>query len=258
MKTPDSWEYLRSFTSARIALGRAGGSQPTKARLDFQLAHARARDAVLAPFDPEELAARFRKSGHETIVLESAAPDRAVYLRRPDFGRRLSEDSRQALSALPRLPDPDLVIIVSDGLSSLAAMEQSEPLLNELFPLLEEDGWRLAPLFVVRHARVASQDEIGGLLSAALSLILLGERPGLGCPDSLGAYFTHAPMPGKNDAERNCVSNIRSQGLPPKLAARKLHALLSTSRRLGLSGLGLKDHTSLLANSSHPYRLGVE
>jgi ethanolamine ammonia-lyase small subunit len=252
METPDSWTRLRDFTAARIALGRAGGSQPTGPLLDFRLAHARARDAVLAVFEPQELAGTLREMGCDPVVLDSCAPDRATYLQRPDFGRRLSNDARETLSALARQPGPDLVIMVSDGLSSLAAMEQSTPLLQALLPRLEADGWRLAPLFIVRHARVAIQDEVGGILSAGLSLILLGERPGLGSPDSLGAYFTHRPMPGKTDAARNCVSNIRAQGLPPEMAARKLHALLTASRRQGLSGVGLKDDVSFLPDSASP------
>jgi ethanolamine ammonia-lyase small subunit len=136
--------------------------------------------------------------------------------------------------------------MLSDGLSTFAAMRQSAPLLAALLPMLAADGWKIAPLFVVRHARVAIQDEAGALLNAKLSLIALGERPGLGSPDSLGAYFTYSPAPGRTDAERNCVSNIRPEGLPPSAAARKLHALLNASRRLQLSGIQLKDDTHLL------------
>ena len=250
METPDPWAHLRGYTAARIALGRTGGSQTTGPLLDFRLSHARAKDAVHFPFDSGELAATLRGHGHEVMELESHAPDRASYLRRPDWGRKLSEASRHALSDIARDRGPDLVIMVSDGLSSLAAMEQSVPLLNTLLPLLEDDGWRLSPLLIVRHARVAIQDEVGGILSATLGLILLGERPGLGAPNSLGAYFTHTPMPGKTDAARNCVSNIRPQGLPPEQAARKLYTLLSASRQLGLSGVGLKDDAPTLATSS--------
>lgn len=242
-------DALREFTAARIALGSAGGSVPTKPLLDFRLSHARARDAVLAPFDSEALAARMRTLFPDVVVVESQARDRAEYLQRPDLGRRLSDRSRDVLA--PRTGSADLVIIVSDGLSTHAAMAQCEPLLCELLPLLVGDGWALAPLVVVRHGRVAIQDEIGALLNTKISLMLLGERPGLGSPDSLGAYFTFAPMPGRSDADRNCVSNIRPAGLPILRAAQKLRALLGDSRRLALSGVRLKDETPLTLGPSH-------
>lgn len=245
------WEHLRAHTAARIAIGRTGGSLPTAPLLDFRLAHARARDAVLAPFDPEALAAELRPLGAPVITLESAAHDRAEYLQRPDLGRRLSDASRERLAALAATPGPDLAILLSDGLST-AAMTQCRPVLAALLPALAADGWTLAPLLVVRHARVAIQDEAGALLGARLTVILLGERPGLGSPDSLGAYFTFAPVPGRTDAERNCISNIRPEGLPPADAARKLHALLTTSRRLGLSGVNLKDDTALPSSVPPP------
>lgn len=239
----DSWSHLRDFTAARVALGRAGGSLLTAPLLDFRLAHARARDAVLTPFDPEALAAKIRQLHLEVFVTESQAAERSTYLQRPDLGRKLSEPSRALLEKAAPPAAPDLAIIVSDGLSTLAAMTQVTPLLHELLPLLS--GWTLAPIVVVRHGRVAVQDEVGALFSAQLSLIVLGERPGLGSPDSLGAYFTYAPVPGRTDAERNCVSNIRPQGLTPSAAARKLHALLHASRTLKLSGVRLKDDTPL-------------
>ncbi len=249
----DTWTHLRDFTAARIALGRAGGSLPTAPHLDFRLSHARARDAVLSPFDPEMLAEKLRALPAEVHVLESRARTRAEYLQRPDLGRELSPSSRKILLALPESP-PDLVILISDGLSTTAAMRQSAPLLAALLPLL--GNWKIAPLLVVRHARVAIQDEAGALLNAKLSLILLGERPGLGSPDSLGSYFTFAPAPGRTDAERNCVSNIRPEGLPPPAAAQKLHALLAASLRLQLSGIQLKDETPLLPATGSPAALG--
>lgn len=243
----DPWTKLRQFTSARIALGRSGGSLPTRERLDFQLSHARARDAVLAPFDPEGLAVRLEVLGTPVLTVESAVSDRAEYLQRPDLGRKLAFHSRSALvESAAQLPTCDLVIIVSDGLSTHAANSQSEPVLAALLPLLQADGWKVAPILVARHARVALQDEVGDILRAKVSLILLGERPGLGSADSLGAYFTFGPAPGKTDADRNCVSNIRPGGFPPAEAARKLHYLLTQSIRLGLSGVGLKDDTAEL------------
>jgi ethanolamine ammonia-lyase small subunit len=242
----DPWSALRVHTAARIALGRSGGSLPTRARLDFQLAHARARDAVLAEFDAEALGAKLRALGESVLVVESAARDRAEFLQRPDLGRQLSAASRALLAAhAAEVPRCDLAIVVSDGLSTLAATTQAEPLLGALLPLLRASGWTLAPLIAARQARVALQDEIGELLGAQISLILIGERPGLGSADSLGAYFTYAPAPGRTDADRNCISNIRPGGLAPGDAAPKLHALLTQARQLRLSGVALKDESSL-------------
>ncbi|HSI11473.1 MAG TPA: ethanolamine ammonia-lyase subunit EutC [Chthoniobacter sp.] len=246
---PDPWSALRKHTSARIALGRSGGSLPTRAQLEFRLAHARARDAVLAEFDAETLGARLSSLGESVIVVDSAARDRAEFLQRPDLGRRLDDDSRTLLEAhATTAPSCDLVIIISDGLSTLAANTQAEPLFATLQKLLRDDDWTLAPVIVARHARVALQDEIGAILHARISLILLGERPGLGSADSLGAYFTYAPSPGRTDADRNCISNIRSGGLSPEDAAGKLYALLTQARRLGLSGVALKDETAMLGS----------
>ncbi len=242
LTTLDPWTALRRFTSARIALGRSGGSLPLRERLDFQLAHARARDAVLTPFDPYALAEKIEAMGQRISVIESAASDRAEYLQRPDLGRKLSFHSRAALVDLSTATPPaDLLIIVSDGLSTLAANTQVEPLLAALLPLLRESGWSLAPILVARHGRVALQDEAGETLRAKISLMLLGERPGLGSADSLGAYLTFGPKAGRTDADRNCISNIRPGGLSPADAAKKLHFLLTESARLGLSGVNLKD-----------------
>jgi ethanolamine ammonia-lyase small subunit len=245
----DPWQQLRRLTTARIALGRAGGSLPTSELLEFRLAHARARDAVHAPFDAAALAARLRSLETEVICLESAAKTQADFLRRPDLGRKLAESSRARLAAHRAdqgSSQPDLAIIVSDGLSSLAATEHVPPLLATLVPMLRQSHRTLAPLIVVTHGRVALQDEIGELLRARLSLMLLGERPGLGAADSLGAYFTYAPRLGLRDAARNCVSNIRAAGLSPSDAAQKLFYLITQSFRRGLSGVDLKDETPAL------------
>ena len=250
---PDPWQGLRRLTAARIALGRTGGSLPTGELLNFRLAHARARDAVLAPFDAPALADRLRPLGLEVLCVESAAVSLAEFLRRPDLGRTLAATGRTRLTAHHAAggvgstagggtqPRCDLAIIVSNGLSALAATEQSWPLLAALLPLSRQAGWTLAPLVVASHGRVALQDEIGALLGARLSLMLLGERPGLGAANSLGAYFTYDPRPGRTDADRNCVSNIRSEGLPPAAGAHKLFFLLSESLRRQLSGVELKD-----------------
>jgi ethanolamine ammonia-lyase small subunit len=245
----DPWKALRRLTPARIALGRAGGSIPTRELLEFRLAHARARDAVHAPFEADRLAERLRALDTEVLGLTSAATTPAEFLRRPDLGRRLADASRAQLAARALAPC-DLVIVISDGLSSVAGTEHAPSLLGVLLPLLRRSGWVLAPLVVVTHGRVAVQDEIGDLLHARLSLILLGERPGLSAPDSLGAYFTYAPHPGLTDAARNCVSNIRPEGLPAPEAARKLFALLSQSLTRRISGVHLKDDTRALPDPS--------
>jgi len=236
----DPWNPLRKLTAARIAIGRCGGSLPTGEVLDFRLAHARARDAVLSPFAPEALAGKLRGLGPEVVVVESAARDRAEFLQRPDAGRRLAEGSRVVLGKMAAEP-VDLTVVVSDGLSTLAVMTQAAPVLRELVPTLLASGWRLAPIVVARHGRVALQDEVGALFRARLSLMLLGERPGLGNADSLGAYFTFAPGTGRTDADRNCLSNIRGGGLVPEEAARKLAWMLGEARRREISGVALKD-----------------
>jgi ethanolamine ammonia-lyase small subunit len=244
--TPDVWTHLKAFTAARIALGRSGASLPTRERLDFQFALARARDAVHTPFDPADLAAQLAALPLPFLILASNAPDRATYLQRPDLGRSLAPASRVILQSLPSNHPCDLVIILSDGLSPLATLRQAHPLLTALLPKLLAADWHVAPLVILPNARVAVQDEIGALLQSTLSLMLLGERPGLGSPDSLGSYFTFQPQPGKTDADRNCVSNIRPAGLPPAAAAEKLFALLTQSRHRQLSGVSLKDESQLL------------
>lgn len=238
----DSWSRLRRFTSARIALGRAGGSLPTSAVLDFRLAHARARDAVQAGFNSEPIIAALRAAGIQTELLATAASDRATHLRRPDLGRLLAPASQAQLAALaPSLKAPDLVIIVSDGLATAAAERHAAVTIIPLATELRADGWKLGPVCIVPFARVKVQDEIGTLLGARFTLMLLGERPGLSAPDSLGAYFTSNPSPLCTDADRNCVSNIRPEGLPPAEAAAKLAWLLRESARSGLRGIALKD-----------------
>lgn len=240
----DPWLGLRRFTSARIALGRAGGSQRTSTVLDFRLSHARARDAVHAPFDPATVSAPLAAAGIATETLATAVTDRRAYLLRPDLGRALDAPSREKLAALTIAPGfiaPDLVIIVSDGLAAQAAERHAAAVLLPLIAELRAAGWRIAPVFIAHLGRVKLQDEIGAALGARFSLMLLGERPGLGMPDSLGAYFTAAPGPDRTDADRNCVSNIRPEGLPPVQAAAKLAWLLRESARTGRSGVALKD-----------------
>lgn len=246
----DPWRDFVSLTAARIALGRAGGSIPTRELLDFGLAHARARDAVRRPFEAEALRTQLAAAGCETLLIESRARTRDEYLRRPDLGRRLSDESRRAVSALAeRQAACDLCVVVSDGLSAQAT-HHAPAVVAPLFARLRTDGWRIAPVLIARCGRVALQDEIGSLLEASLALMLLGERPGLGSPDSLGAYFVFQPGLGKSDADRNCVSNIRPDGLPPEAAVDTLLHLLRQSRHLKLSGVGLKDERTLPPSSS--------
>lgn len=237
----DPWFCLARHTAARIALGRAGGSVRTDTLLDFRLAHARAKDAVELPFDAAALEQELARAGLETFRLETGAGDRASFLLRPDLGRRLSAASRAALVAQAKLWDArDLCIVISDGLSALAAERQVPPLLAALTPLLVARGISSYPILLAPFARVKLADEVGEALGARHSLILLGERPGLSSPDSLGAYLTFQPRETCSDADRNCVSNIRPEGLPHDAAAQILADLLTESTQRGLSGVALK------------------
>ena len=239
----DPWALLRRFTPARIALGRAGSSLPTAALLEFQLAHASARDAVHLPLDAAAVEGALRGQGQEVIALHSAAADRHIYLKRPDLGRRLEPQSRRRLGAeaAARPGGFDAAFVVADGLSALAVHENAAPLLAAVMARLE--GWRLAPVTLVSQARVAIGDEIGQRLGAQMVAVLIGERPGLSSPDSLGVYLTWHPRVGATDAQRNCISNIRPAGLDHPTAARRLAWLMGEARRRGLSGVALKDET---------------
>lgn len=246
----NAWDALRRFTNARIALGRAGNSLPTAPLLAFNLSHAQARDAVHHPLDADALHAQLRANGHATLDVHSAAPDRQHYLRRPDLGRRLSDESRDALAHISN-EAPEVVFVIADGLSAFAAAKQSVPLLQAVCLRLAAD-WKIGPVVVARQARVALGDEIGELLGARLVVMLIGERPGLSSPDSLGIYLTYAPKVGCSDAQRNCISNVRPEGLTYDAAAHKLHYLLTHARRLGLTGVGLKDDSDALLEASPP------
>lgn len=238
----DAWAELQRHTSARIALGRAGGSLRSASLLDFRFAHARARDAVQMDFDAGVVEDALRAANLPSVRLSTNATDRRAYLVRPDLGRQLSSASREALLERRRAWGArDLAIIVSDGLSALAAERQAAATTIALLKILAGEGWSFFPVFVVPFARVKLQDEIGELLDARHALILLGERPGLGAPDSLGAYFTYRPRAACSDADRNCVSNIRPEGFAPAPAACKLAQLLLESARRRLSGVALKD-----------------
>jgi ethanolamine ammonia-lyase small subunit len=234
---------LRALTPARVGLGRTGVSQQTPDVLSFQISHAQARDAVHARFEATALAARISETVSATqdipvLRLHSAATDRTTYLQRPDLGRKLDEPSRAMLAELAA-GSCDLVLIVADGLSALACERHVQPLLVELLPRLS--GWQIGPVCVVEQGRVAIGDEIGKALNAELSVVLIGERPGLSSPDSLGAYITWQPHPGRTDADRNCISNIRAEGLNYHNAAEQLANSLTTARLRRLTGTALKD-----------------
>ncbi|NPD14889.1 ethanolamine ammonia-lyase subunit EutC [Xinfangfangia sp. D13-10-4-6] len=243
------WGALRAHTPARIALGRSGISLPTAPHLAFQLDHARARRAVHHALDMPALEGALAPLGQEIIVLESAADTRAIYLQRPDLGRRLSDRSRLELAqhAPPDGQDPDLAIVIGDGLSALAIEENAPGFLSIMLPVLAQAGLRLAPIVLAREARVAIGDEIGAGLRARQVIVLIGERPGLSSPDSMGIYFTHAPQAGLTDAARNCISNVRRAGLSWQGAAHKLWFLIQEARRRNLSGVDLKDEAEILA-----------
>jgi len=232
---------LRAFTPARVGLGRTGVSLETRDLLDFQRAHAQARDAVHARLECGALVAALGEiCGGEVLRLHSAAADRATYLQRPDLGRKLDEASRSLL-ARAQPGGWDLALILADGLSALAVERHGAPLIKELLPRLK--GLRMAPVCVVEQGRVAIGDEIGLALGAKIVVVLIGERPGLSSPDSLGAYITWAPRPGCTDAERNCISNIRAEGLSYAQAAAQVVDTVTGARRLRLTGVALKIET---------------
>ena len=227
---------LRGLTAARIGLPRSGASLGTAPLLDLRLAHARARDAVHAGLDHAALVPLLPQP---VLCVESQAPDRRTYLMRPDLGRALAPAAADVL--VPYAGDYHLAVVLGDGLSALAVQRHAVPLLQRLLPALAD--WRLAPLTVVTGARVAVADAVAVALGAAAVLMLLGERPGLSAPDSLGAYLTWAPKPGTTDADRNCVSNIRPDGLTYDDAAYRLHHLLERARTSGRTGVALKDES---------------
>lgn len=246
MTGSDPWAALRPRTPARIGLGQSGGSLPTRAHLDFQLAHARARDAVHYALDVPTLTADLRGAGLTPCAVRSAVRDRRSYLARPDLGRRLDAESRERIERLAgSAGPPDVTFVVADGLSARAPERHAVPLLAALMPGLEADAWRVGPIVVAEQARVALGDEIGELFGAAVVAVLIGERPGLSSPDSLGIYLTWGPRVGRTDAERNCISNVRPDGLVYALAAARLRFLMTEARRRKLTGVGLKDDVLL-------------
>jgi ethanolamine ammonia-lyase small subunit len=252
---PDPWDDLRAHTPARLALGRAGTAIPTRELLDFGLAHAQARDAVHLRLDAGALAARLQALKLGTLQVASAATDRATYLLRPDLGRRLGDADAERLRALGDGDAPqagcDLLLVVADGLSSLAIERNAVPLVQAILGGTPP-GWQLGPVAIATQARVALGDEVGALLGARMVAVLIGERPGLSSPDSLGIYLTWHPQVGRSDAQRNCISNVRPEGLAPAAAAARLWWLCVQARRLGLTGIGLKDRSDAATLDAAP------
>lgn len=246
---PDPWTDLRAHTAARLALGRSGSALPTRALLEFGVAHAQARDAVHVQLDADVLARTLQAQGCDTLQVASAAADRATYLLRPDLGRHLGAADAERLraenvgSSHSTGPDGcDLLLVVADGLSSAAVAHHAAPLVQAIRAQAPA-GWRIGPVVIATEARVALGDEVGALLGARLVAVLIGERPGLSAPDSLGIYLTWHPRVGRHDAQRNCISNVRPEGLPVQAAAARLWWLCQEARRLGLTGIGLKDRS---------------
>jgi ethanolamine ammonia-lyase small subunit len=228
---------LAVHTPARVSLDRVGVSLATREVLDFQLAHAQARDAVNAVLDVGSLLEAFRQRNLPAQILRSAAPDRAAYLRNPGLGRTLSRESAAQL----RPQSCDVVFVMADGLSAVALDRHGLPLLDAVLQRLPATEWMLGPICIVEQGRVAIGDEIGALIQASISVLVIGERPGLSSPDSLGAYITWQPLPGRTDAERNCISNIRPEGLSYDAAAHKLAFYLQAARAQEQTGIALKD-----------------
>lgn len=235
---PAAWIALRRYTDARIALGRVGASLPTREVLNFDMAHSRARDAVQIPLDTPALERQLHAAGFATLHVHSRAADRSEYLRRPDLGRQLAPECVEALRT-PARADRRLTVVVADGLSAFAAVRHTTPLLTELRDRLK--GWSLDAVIIATQARVALADEVGELRGSEAMAILIGERPGLSSPDSLGIYMTYAPRRGRTDAERNCISNIRPGGLSYGETAFRLQYLLEQARFQGKSGIAVKD-----------------
>jgi ethanolamine ammonia-lyase small subunit len=245
----EPWSRLRGLTAARIGLERSGASLATGPLLDFRLAHARARDAVHAALDAARLSDEAGSLGAPVLVVDSAAGDRRSYLMRPDLGRCLGPGASAVLSA--HAGEHDLVIVAVDGLSAGAVQRHTVPVLTGLLPALRAEGWRIAPLVLARQGRVAIGDTIAAALGAGAVVVLIGERPGLSSPESMGAYLTWRPGPLTTDADRNCISNIRPDGVGYPEAAAKLVYLLREMRGRGVSGVRLKDDSEnrLLQNT---------
>ncbi len=255
----DIWSQLKRFTDARIALGRVGCSVPTEPLLDFQLAHAQAKDAVLQPLDVAALTAQLVHLKTPILSIESCAVDKQHYLKRPDLGRSLSEISRQQLHTFQaqQTSSYDVVIVMGDGLSARAMQENAAAMVAQLLHEFNRLNWSVAALVIAQGCRVALGDEVAQILKAQMLVMLIGERPGLSSPDSMGIYYTYAPHMQSHDAMRNCISNVRNAGLSTTVATQRLLALMQKSRILKCSGVNLKDEheISFVEDSSQPKRL---
>ena len=239
---PDLWTDLRRLTAARIGLQRTGASLATAPLLDFKLAHARARDAVHEPLDAQRLAADIERLGIAVLQAASAAEDRQRYLMRPDLGRRLAPEAEITIAA--KASDCDVAFVICDGLSARAVQSHAAPVLAGLLLMLRAEGCRIAPVVIVRNGRVAIGDAIASLLRADCAVVLIGERPGLSAPDSMGAYISWRPGTHTTDADRNCISNIRPDGIGYADAAHKLAHLLRAIRTRQVSGVSIKDDSA--------------
>jgi ethanolamine ammonia-lyase small subunit len=239
----DPLSLLKEFTAARIGIGRTGTSIPLKQLLAFKLAHAHARDAVYSELDIDKLSSDLEQFELPVLHLHSQAAYREQYLQRPDLGRQLNEES---IGQLSDYVGNDVAIVIADGLSATAVNSNAIGLLKILIPQLQSAGLKLAPICLVKQGRVAVADDIGMYMNAKLSLILIGERPGLSAADSMGAYLTFNPRPGLTDESRNCISNIRPHGLHFKPAAKKIFYLIQEAFKRKISGVGLKDNAGLL------------
>lgn len=238
----DPWADLKQFTDARIALGRTGCSVLTNDYLQFSLAHARARDTIYMPFQVEKVSGQLRDMGLETLVVSSKASSRSVFLRQPDMGRRLDQSSRSHLAALD-YPGADVLLVIGDGLSSKAVNKQAVPLIARFLPYMNELGLKVGPVVLAHESRVALGDDIAEMMHCKLVAILIGERPGLSSPDSLGVYITYHPFAGRLESERNCISNVRPEGLTYDRAAFKMAWIVEAAFDLGKTGTALKDQS---------------
>jgi ethanolamine ammonia-lyase small subunit len=241
----DPWQSLRTFTNARIALGRTGHAMPLDAVLQLKLAHAHARDAVYSQLATADLINELQSLTGEIMVVESMISSRSQYLKRPDLGRILNDKSIEKIAAL-NIEHKGISIVIADGLSAKAINKHALPVLKHLVPLLYKSGHKILPVCLATQARVALGDHVGSILKADLTLMLIGERPGLTSPESMSAYITYQPMQGRTDECRNCISNIRPEGLQYDQAAEKIIYLVQQSLRLQLSGTMLKDDQHVL------------
>jgi ethanolamine ammonia-lyase small subunit len=238
--TKSGLKNLKQYTNARIALGRTGASLPTQEYMEFKLAHAQAKDAVWQPFCSEIIAGQLQEMGLNTLIVESTISSKQEYLTRPDLGRKLSSQSIDNLRSVS-YPDDDVLIVVADGLSSIAIHKHAAPFIRCFLPYLEKIEKKAFPVVIAKNARVALGDEIGELFGAKIVVMLIGERPGLSSPDSMGIYTTWQPKIGKLDSERNCISNVRPEGLDYEKAAFKLAWLVNQAFEISCTGIRLKD-----------------